>query len=453
MNRNIFREYDIRGIVGEQLTDETVAIVARAVGTFFNRNDAKRIAVGFDARMSSPRFRDLLVKGFNETGCDVVLIGRVPTPVLYHTVYTKNVDGGVMITGSHNPPDHNGFKICLEKSTLFGAQIQEIKEIALSGNFAIGAGTSENLEVLEDYERDILSRINLGDRKLKVVVDGGNGMGGVTGVPVYEKLGVELVKLFTEPDSNFPNHHPDPTVEENLQDCIKAVKETGADLGIAFDGDGDRIGIVDENGRIIWGDELMILLSREILKENPGATIIAEVKCSQNLFDDIAKHGGTPIMWKAGHSIIKAKMKETNAALAGEMSGHIFFADKFYGFDDATYAGARVLEILSKTNKKLSEILGDLPETFSTPELRMDCADERKFEIVAQIAEKFAATNEVITIDGARILFENGWGLVRASNTQAILVMRFEADSEGNLQKIRRTVEAQVEKLIAGFYL
>ncbi len=448
MNQNIFREYDIRGIVGEQLTDETVAVIAQAVGTFFNRNGAKRLAVGFDARISSPRFRDLLVKGFNETGCDVVLIGRVPTPVLYHTVYTKNVDGGVMITGSHNPPDHNGFKICLGKATLYGSQIQEIKEIALTGVFSKGAGTCENLEVLDDYEADITSRINLGTRKLKVVVDGGNGMGGVTGVPIYEKLGCDLVKLFTEPDSNFPNHHPDPTVEENLQDAIRAVKETGADLAIAFDGDGDRIGVVDENGRIIWGDELMILLSREILKEKPNSTIIAEVKCSQNLFDDIEKHGGTAIMWKAGHSIIKAKMKETGAALAGEMSGHIFFADRFYGFDDATYAGARVLEILSKTDKKLSEILGDLPETFSTPELRMDCADERKFQIVAKIAEEFSKTNEVITIDGARILFENGWGLVRASNTQAILVLRFEADSEVNLNEIRRTVEAQVKKLI-----
>lgn len=448
MNQNIFREYDIRGIVGEQLTDETVSTVAKAVGTFFNRNGAKRIAVGFDARESSPRFRDLLVKGFNETGCDAILIGRVPTPVLYHTVYTKSVDGGVMITGSHNPPDHNGFKICLGKATLFGSQIREIKDIALAEVFSSGTGTSENLEVLADYERDILSKINVGNRKLKVVVDGGNGMGGVTGVPVYEKLGFDLIKLFTEPDSNFPNHHPDPTVEENLQDCIKAVRENAADLGIAFDGDGDRIGIVDENGRIIWGDELMILLSREILKEKPNSTIIAEVKCSQNLFDDIEKHGGKPIMWKAGHSIIKAKMKETGAALAGEMSGHIFFADRFYGFDDATYAGARVLEILSKTDQKLSEILGDLPETFSTPELRTDCADERKFQIVEKIAAEFAQTNEVITIDGARIIFENGWGLVRASNTQAILVSRFEADSEENLNKIRQTVEEKVEKLI-----
>jgi phosphomannomutase / phosphoglucomutase len=448
MNENIFREYDIRGIVGRDLTDETVAVLGKAIGTFFNQNGAKRIAVGYDARESGTRFRDLLVKGFNETGCDAVLIGRVPTPVLYHTVYTKDVDGGVMITGSHNPPDHNGFKICLGKSTLFGSQIQEIKQIALSSEFSNGAGTLETIEVLADYETDILSKISLGARKLKAVVDGGNGMGGVTGVPVYEKLGIELVKLFTEPDSNFPNHHPDPTVTENLQDCIKAVKESNADLGIAFDGDGDRIGVIDENGRIIWGDELMVLLSREILKENAGATIIAEVKCSQNLFDDIAAHGGKPIMWKAGHSIIKSKMKETHAALAGEMSGHIFFADRFYGFDDATYAGARVLEILSKTDKKLSELLSDLPETFSTPELRVDCTDESKFEIVERIAEEFAKTNEVITIDGARIIFENGWGLVRASNTQAILVLRFEADSEENLTKIREIVEVKVDELI-----
>ncbi len=448
MNENIFREYDIRGIVGADLSDETVTIIGKAIGTFFNRNGAKRIALGYDARESGTRFRDLLVAGFNEMGCDAVLIGRVPTPVLYHTVFTKDVDGGVMITGSHNPPEYNGFKICLGKQTLYGSQIQEIKAIALSGEFSSGGGTSEQLDVLAGYEADILSKINLGNRRLKAVVDGGNGMGGVTGVPVYEKLGVELVKLFTEPDSNFPNHHPDPTVTENLQDTIKAVRESNADLGIAFDGDGDRIGIVDETGRIIWGDELMILLSREILKEKPNSTIIAEVKCSQNLFDDIEKHGGTAIMWKAGHSIIKAKMKETGAALAGEMSGHIFFADRFYGFDDATYAGARVLEILSKTDKTLSELLSDVPKTFSTPELRTDCADERKFEIVEKIAAEFEQTNEVVTIDGARIIFEHGWGLVRASNTQAILVLRFEADTEEHLRQIRETVESRVNYFI-----
>jgi len=304
------------------------------------------------------------------------------------------------------------------------------------------------IEVLPEYEKDILSKINPGKRKLKVVLDAGNGMGGVTAVPIYKKLGVELIELFTEPDSRFPNHHPDPTVVENLQDTIKAVKENGADLGIAFDGDGDRIGVIDETGRIIWGDELMILLSREILRRNPNSTIIAEVKCSQNLFDDIEKHGGKPLMWKAGHSLIKAKMKETGAVLAGEMSGHIFFADRFYGFDDATYVGARVLEILSKTDSSLSQLLNDIPQTFSTPELRVDCAEEKKLPVVRQIAEEFAKTNKVITTDGARILFENGWGLVRASNTQAILVLRFEADSEENLRAIQHKVESRVNYFI-----
>jgi phosphomannomutase/phosphoglucomutase len=447
MNQNIFREYDIRGIVGEDLTDETVGTLGFAIGTFFQQNDAKHIAIGYDARKSSPGFCDLLKKGLNSTGCDVVLIGMVPTPVLYHTLFTKDVDGGVMITGSHNPPDHNGFKVSLGKASLFGEQIQEIKQIALSGKFSTGSGTTTTIEVLDGYCRDIVSKVNLGPRKLKAVIDAGNGMGGVTAVPVYESLGIDMVKLFIEPDSTFPNHHPDPTVTENVQDTIKAVRETGADLGIAFDGDGDRIGVVDETGRIIWGDELMVLLSRSILAEKPGSTIIAEVKCSQNLFDDIAKNGGVPVMWKAGHSLIKAKMKETRAALAGEMSGHIFFADRFYGFDDACYAGARVFEILSKTDKKLSDLLSDLPKTFSTPELRVDSTDEGKFEIVRKVAEHFSKDHKVITIDGARIVFEHGWGLVRASNTQAILVLRFEADSEEHLNEIRSEVEAKVKEL------
>ncbi|HSK70678.1 MAG TPA: phosphomannomutase/phosphoglucomutase [Pyrinomonadaceae bacterium] len=448
MNQNIFREYDIRGIVGQDLTEETVYILAKALGTFFRQNGAKRIAIGFDARESSPVFSEILVRGFNETGCDAVLIGKVPTPVLYFAVFTKDVDGGVMITGSHNPPEYNGFKICLGKQTLFGSQIQEIKQIALSGDFSQGAGTVKEIEILEDYQREVLSRVNFGNRKLKVVVDGGNGMGCVTASPIYRELGIELIELFSEPDSNFPNHHPDPTVVENLHDAIEAVEKYKADLGIAFDGDGDRIGVIDEKGGIIWGDELMVLLSRSVLKEKPGSTIIAEVKCSQKLFDDIEKHGGTPLMWKAGHSLIKAKMKETGAVLAGEMSGHIFFADRFYGFDDACYAGARVLEILSKTDKTLSELLADLPKTFSTAELRVPCEEENKFSIVRQIAEEFSRSNEVITTDGARILFENGWGLVRASNTQAILVLRFEADTEENLQKIQETVEAKVDELV-----
>ena len=449
MNENIFREYDIRGIVGGQLTNETVALLGRAIGTFFAANDARRIAVGYDARESSSGFCDLLTRGLNQCGIDVVQIGMVPTPVLYHTVFTKPVNGGVMITGSHNPPDHNGFKICLGKQTLFGSQIQEIKQIALRGNFADGSGSIEQLSVLEGYIADIISSIRMGPRKIKAVIDAGNGMGGVTCVPVFEKLGVDLVDLYTDPDSHFPNHHPDPTVEENLVDTIEAVTAYDADIGIAFDGDGDRIGVVDETGRIVWGDELMILLSRSILTARPGSTIIAEVKCSQRLFDDIESHGGKPIMWKAGHSLIKAKMKETNAALAGEMSGHIFFADRFYGFDDATYAAARVVEILSNTEKKLSELLADLPPTFSTPELRVPCSDETKFDVVKQIAEEFSKTNNVIDIDGARIVFDHGWGLVRPSNTQAILVLRFEADSQEHLEVMRNTVERRVNELIS----
>lgn len=449
---HIFREYDIRGIVGTQLTDESVSGLAQAIASFFRRNNAKRIAIGYDARESSPRFCEIFTSAIVSCGIDVLSIGMVPTPVLYHTVFAHKTGGGVMITGSHNPPDHNGFKIVLGKDALFGSQIQEIKQIALSEPPALAGGQFGILEsenVIGKYCHDILSRISFGPRKLKAVIDAGNGMAGVTAIPVLEKLDVELIKLFTEPDSTFPNHHPDPTVKENLADVINAVREHNADIGIAFDGDGDRIGVIDENGRIIWGDELMILLSRSVLAERPGSTIIAEVKCSQTLFDEIEKHGGKAVMWKAGHSLIKAKMKETGAVLAGEMSGHIFFADRFYGFDDATYAAARVLEILSNTDKKLSELLSDIPKTFSTPELRVMCSDQIKFNVVQQIADHFSKTNEVITIDGARINFEYGWGLVRASNTQAMLVLRFEASSEYALASIRETVENKVEKAIS----
>jgi len=451
LDPHIFREYDIRGIVGSQLTYDSVAALGRAIGSFFRKNGARGIAIGFDARESSPTFCEILTKAINESGIDCLLIGMVTTPVLYHTVFTRDVEGGVMITGSHNPPDHNGFKILLGKNALFGSQIQEIKEFAMSEPVAastVSSGSTTDLNVVGDYISDIVSQVSFGPRKLKAVIDAGNGMGGVTGVPVLKRLGVELIELFTDPDPNFPNHHPDPTVEENLKDAIDAVCGNHADIGIAFDGDGDRIGVVDETGRIIWGDELMILLSRSVLSERPGSTIIAEVKCSQTLFDDIEKHGGVPVMWKAGHSLIKAKMKETGAVLAGEMSGHIFFADRFYGFDDATYAAARVLEILSKTDKKLSELLGDVPKTFSTPELRVPCSDDIKFDVVKNVAEDFSKTNKVITIDGARIVFEGGWGLVRASNTQAILVLRFEANTETALASIRNTVQSHVAKAI-----
>ena len=464
LNENIFREYDIRGIVGEDLTEQTVSTISHAIAAYFVQNDAKEIIVGYDARESSPRFQEMIVSALKSAGCDVLDIGRVPTPVLYFELFTREVGGAVMITGSHNPSNHNGFKISLGKDSLYGEQIQEIKKLALSA-IRISNGstiiTSHNdfdtkkltpkarkISPFNDYLNQLWQRIEMGDRRLKVVVDAGNGMGGVTAVPLYERLGVEVIELFCEPDSSFPVHEPDPSQEENLQDLIEKVLETKADFGIAFDGDADRITIIDDTGRIIWGDELLILLAREVLRETPNATIIAEVKCTQILFDEIEKLGGKAIMSKAGHSIIKAKMRETNAVLAGEMSGHIFFADKFYGFDDAAYAGARVLEILSKTDKKLSEIFAEFPQTASTPEIRVECAEEKKAVVLETIIEEFSKTNEVITIDGARIKFENGWGLVRPSNTQALLILRFEADTPENLQSIREIVENKVQAFL-----
>jgi phosphomannomutase / phosphoglucomutase len=450
MNEHIFREYDIRGVVGRDLTDEAVYDVARATGTFFLANGAKRASLARDARESSPRFRDIMIRGLNETGIDTVDVGMEPTPLLYFTLFSEDVDAGVMITGSHNPADNNGFKICLGKSTIFGEQISEIKKIALARDFASGKGESEARVVTQKYRDRILSGVKLGGRRMKVIVDAGNGMGGLIGGPLYREMGCEVVELFCEPDSRFPNHHPDPTVIENMRFAIEAVKEHKADLAIAFDGDADRIGVVDETGRVIWGDQLMALFAREILKTQPGATFIAEVKCSQSLFDDIRQHGGNAIMWKVGHSLIKARMKETGAALAGEMSGHIFFADRYYGYDDALYAGARLLEILTNTSESLSSLLADLPQTIATPEIRLDCPDERKFDVVRALTEEYKRTNEVIDIDGARILFEHGWGLARASNTQPVIVLRFEADSQSHLAEIKSEVERRLSRLIGG---
>ncbi|MDQ4122021.1 MAG: phosphomannomutase/phosphoglucomutase [Acidobacteriota bacterium] len=447
MNQHIFREYDIRGIVSEDLNEETVSILARAIGTYFRRNKAQRISLGRDARASGAVFRDLMIRGLNESGCDVLDLGKIPTPLAYFSLFTESVDAGVMITGSHNPANYNGFKLCLGKSTLHGAQIQEIKRIALAEDFETGNGTAEEKNIVPNYLNFVAENIQLGKRKLKVVVDAGNGIGGIVGAPLFKQLGCETVELFIEPDSRFPNHHPDPTVPENLEDAIKTVREQKADLAICFDGDGDRIGIVDERGNIIWGDELMIIFARSILQQTPEATFIAEVKCSERLFKDIEKRGGRAIMWKAGHSLIKAKMRETGAALAGEMSGHIFFADRYFGYDDAIYSGARLLEILSNSEEPLSEFLADLPSAINTPEIRVDCPEEMKFEVVRRVTEEFKKTNEVIDVDGARIIFENGWGLVRASNTQAILVLRFEATDQNALEQIQSAVENKLKEI------
>jgi phosphomannomutase/phosphoglucomutase len=363
-------------------------------------------------------------------------------------LFNQDVDSGVMITGSHNPADNNGFKVCLGKSTIFGAHITEIKNLALKRDFLSGTGRTEERDVVTPYREHIRSSINMGPRKLKVVVDAGNGMGGFIGAPLYQDLGCDVIELFCDPDSRFPNHHPDPTVVDNMKSAIDAVKEHGADLAIAFDGDADRVGVVDERERIIWGDQLMIIFARQILKERPGATFIGEVKCSQNLFEDIRLHGGNPIMWKVGHSLIKAKMKETNAAMAGEMSGHLFFADRYFGYDDGIYAGARLIEILSNTDEPVSSLLAGIPKTFNTPEIRVECPDDKKFHVVTALTSEFKKTHEVIDIDGARIQFDHGWGLVRASNTQPVLVMRFEADSQKHLEEIQALVESSVEKLI-----
>ena len=448
MNQHIFREYDIRGVVDTDLSDEVVYDLARAIGTFFRNHGATRASLGRDARESSPRFCDLMSRGLNEAGCDVLDVGMVPTPALYFTLFAEPVDAGVMITGSHNPPDNNGFKICLGKSTIFGQDIADIKRIAISQEFASGQGAREERDVVQAYKAQILSNIKMGPRKLKVVVDAGNGMGGFIGAPLYKELGCDVVELFCEPDSRFPNHHPDPTVVENMRFATEAVDKHDADLAIAFDGDADRIGVVDEKGKIIWGDQLMIIFARQILSQKPGSTFIGEVKCSQTLFDDIRLHGGNPIMWKVGHSLIKARMKETHAAMAGEMSGHLFFADRYFGYDDGIYAGARLIEILSNYDGPVSSLLDDVPEMVNTPEIRVDCPDDRKFEVVRILTDEFKKTHDVIDIDGARILFANGWGLVRASNTQPVIVMRFEADSLKNLSEIQRLVSDKTQRLI-----
>lgn len=452
VNPHIFREYDIRGLVDLDLHDESVALVARGFAKMLRDAGGSRVVLGRDCRESSTRFRGVFTRALNECGVSVVDIGVVPTPMTYFAAHTlPAIDGLVMITGSHNPPEYNGFKIGLGKTTLHGEQIQALRELVEAGEFPSGAGTTETADVGKAYERKVLDSLRLGPRKLRVIVDAGNGVGGFVGAPLYRAMGMEVEGLFLEPDGTFPNHHPDPTVEENLADLRKRVLERGADLGIAFDGDADRVGVVDERGRILWGDELMILYSREVLKEEPGAAIVGEVKCSQTMYDEIERSGGRPVMWKAGHSLIKAKMKETDAALAGEMSGHIFFRNRWFGFDDGVYAGARLLEILSHEERPLSELLSDVPKTFSSPEIRRDAGtEERKFALVRAAIDAFReAGHRVIDIDGARVVFDDGFGLVRASNTQPILVLRFEAKTAERLKEIEALFEETLRRLEA----
>lgn len=458
INKSIFREYDIRGIAEQDLTDEAVTLIGKGYGTLVRRetSDVRRqtkVAVGRDVRLSSKRLRDALIAGIISTGIDVVDLGECPTPLLYFAAYTKDVDGGIMITGSHNPPEYNGFKILIGKDTIHGGGIQELRKLIEIGSFAsASSGRVESFEVIPAYlemVKEKFKAIPSPGKRIKAVVDAGNGTGGLVAPQLLKSIGVDVVPLFCEVDGNFPNHHPDPTVPENLKTLIDTVKTEKADLGVAYDGDSDRIGLVDEKGSIIWGDQLMILFARDILREtldvrrktSEKPTFIGEVKCSQIMYDDIERHGGRAIMWKAGHSLIKDKMKKEKALLAGEMSGHIFFNDRYFGFDDAIYATCRVIEILLKEGKPLSTLLSDLPKTFNTPEIRIDCPDEKKFETVEKVKEILSKDYPIIDIDGVRVKFPEGWGLLRASNTGPILVMRFEATSEERLSEYRKIVE------------
>lgn len=448
INPSIFREYDIRGIVDQDLTADVVEVLGRGMGSYFRRHGKQRVALGRDCRLSSPRFADALAAGLQSTGCAVVDIGTVPTPLLYFMIFHKKLEAGVMITGSHNPPEFNGFKMMCGEETLYGETIQELRRMIESGDFvAEAAGPRSGLDIVPEYRAAVLGIIKPA-RPLHIVVDAGNGTGGVVAVPIFKALGCRVEELFCEMDGNFPNHHPDPTLPEAMEALTAKVRETGADLGIAYDGDADRIGVVDDAGRLLWGDQLMILFSRDILKDHPGAAIISEVKATQLLYDEIAKLGGRPIMWKTGHSLIKKKIKEEHALLAGEMSGHLFFADRWYGFDDAVYASARLVELVSKSDRKLSAMLSDLPAMVSTPEIRVYASDEVKFRIVEEVKAELRKTHPIIDIDGVRAVFPKGWALVRASNTQAVLVLRFEAETMNDLEAIRAEVKSQVERAI-----
>ncbi|MGO9837104.1 MAG: phosphomannomutase/phosphoglucomutase [Polyangiaceae bacterium] len=449
-----FREYDIRGVADRDLTDDVARGIGHGFATMIGAGDRDtRVAVGRDCRLSSDRLLAALVDGLTGAGANVVEVGVGPTPMLYGSVHALATDGGVMITGSHNPGDENGFKMMRGKASFFGGDIQALRKRVEEGQrpTARARGRVEHVDIRERYIDMVTSGIRLATKDIKFVVDAGNGSGGPLGLACMRKVGLSPDPLFCDMDGRFPNHHPDPTVPANLDALIARVKSTGARVGIAYDGDADRLGAVDASGEIVWGDRLMILFSRALLADKPGAAILGEVKCSQTLYDDIARHGGRPIMWKTGHSLIKTKMKEEGALLAGEMSGHLFFADRYFGYDDAIYASLRLLEILARDPRTLTEMLADVPRTFSTPEIRVDCPDAIKFAVVSAVLSHYRASGKpVVDIDGARVSFgseaDPAWGLVRASNTGPVLVMRFEATSAGRRDAIQAEVDGVVKE-------
>lgn len=438
MNPYIFREYDIRGVVVEDFTDDVVLNLGKGFGTWLKAKGGKNISVSGDVRLTTPHLIDIFTEGVLSTGIDVVSLGILPTPVNYYSMYQLEIDGAVQITGSHNPADMNGFKLSFKKGSVYGEEIQNIKNIILSGEFATGEGKKSEKEILEQYKEELVSKIKL-EKPVKIVMDCGNGAACLAAPEIFKKIGIEVTELFCEADGNFPNHHPDPTVEAYIEAMITEVKKGGYDCGIAFDGDADRIGVIDDKGRIVWADYIMILFLDEIIKN--GETVVFDVKCSQALEEAIKERGGTPYMYKTGHSLIKKKMQELDLPFAGEMSGHICFADDYYGYDDAMYDALRFVQMLSRKSEKLSDIMDKMPKYHSTPEMRLECpSDQIKFEIAEKSTKYFKENFDVIDVDGVRIKFGDGWGLVRASNTQPVIVTRFEAKTPERLEEIKSLV-------------
>lgn len=451
MPRHIFREYDIRGLHATELTDPLAESIGRALGTLIRLAGGRRMALGLDVRPSSPRLADAVERGLLAVGCDVERIGVVPTPTLYYAVATRGLDGGVQITGSHNPPEFNGFKMTRGKLPLFGAEILDMRDRIERSDFykADRPGQSTSRPILDEYRAMLVERLK-SPKGLNVVMDCGNGCAGTVVPEVFERMGHRVKPLFAELDGRFPNHLPDPTVPALLSDLIAEVRATGADFGIGFDGDADRIGAVDSRGRMVFGDQLLALLARDVLTRVPGGEILFDVKCSQGLIEDIAAHGGKPVMWKTGHSLIKSRMHETGAPLGGEMSGHMFFSEGYFGFDDALFAAGRLLRYVAASGKSFDQLVDSIPHYVATPEMRLSCPEESKFEIVAKLREELAARYRVIDIDGARVEFGDGWGLVRASNTQPVLVVRFEARTAERLEEIRAIFMEPLKRLGVG---
>lgn len=463
----VFRDYDIRGVAGKDLAGDTAELIGKAFGSLLKSfiPKAKQVSVGRDVRLSSEELAAGLIKGILSSGIDVYDLGVCPTPVQYFSLHHFDLDGGIMITGSHNPPEYNGFKISIGKDTIYGETIQKLREIIERQEWTIPGkdGEIKHSNIMGPYKEYMMKQFsylnNARFRRVKVVVDAGNGTAGAVAPEILNGIGCDVISLYCEPDGRFPNHHPDPTVVEYMQDLIAETKRSGADIGVGYDGDADRIGVVDRDGTVIWGDQIMIILSRELLKENPGAMVIGDVKCSQAMFDEVKKHGGIPLMWKTGHSLIKQKMKEEGALIAGEFSGHIFIAHDYFGYDDALYATFRIIEIMKKTGKDIKELLSDVARPSCTPEIRRECREDRKKEVVDNVVSRLIAYSkdgdapyriiDVNTLDGIRVLFEKGWGLIRTSNTQPVIVMRAEAEDEEHLRQYASFLESELEQAMA----